>query len=366
MSRRPWGHAAISSRPWGHAASSSRPWGHGRYRVTALSSPACMPVISSQFDPPWPLRNGHLQTVLPTLLAYRSSIAYRRERLELADGDFLDFDWFTSGNGRLAILSHGLEGSSRDGTVRGMAAALHNAGWDVLAWNYRGCSEEMNRLPRLYHSGDTADLATVIEYAAEHFPILALVGLSLGGNLVLKYLGESRPHSAVVGAVTISPPVNLAATARALDQRKSNLIYLRRLIASLVRKVKAKAKDFPERIDTRHISGLHGFEDFDGRFTAPVHGFSDAMDYWTKCSSRQFLPAITVPTLILSAQDDPFLTLESFPFTEAEQSAQLYLEAPETGGHLGFLSSFIGGLTWAERRVTEFLNDAIRLYALES
>jgi predicted alpha/beta-fold hydrolase len=324
-----------------------------------------MPVICSRFDPPWPLRNAHLQTVLPILLGYRASVAYRRERLELADGDFLDLDWLTSANARLAILSHGLEGSSRDGAVRGMAAALHKAGWDVLAWNYRGCSEEMNRLPRLYHSGDTADLATVIACAAQHFPILALVGFSLGGNLALKYLGESRPHPAVAGAVAISPPVNLAATARVLDHRKSNLIYLRRLIASLVRKVKAKAKDFPERIDARHISGLHGFEDFDGRFTAPVHGFSDAMDYWTKCSSRQFLPAITVPTLILSAQDDPFLTLESFPFTEAKQSAHLYLEAPETGGHLGFLDSFNGRPTWAERRVTEFLNEAIGLYAIE-
>jgi uncharacterized protein len=339
---------------------------HDIYRASGLISPSRMPVISSQFDPPWPLRNGHLQTVLPILFAHRTSIAYRRQRLELSDGDFLDFDWLTSGNGRLAILSHGLEGSSRDGTVRGMAAALHKAGWDVLAWNYRGCSEEMNRLPRLYHSGDTGDLATVIERAAEHFPILALVGLSLGGNLVLKYLGESRPHSAVAGAVAISPPVNLAATARALDQRKSNLIYLRRLIASLVRKVKAKAKDFPERIDPRRISGLHGFEDFDGRFTAPIHGFVDAMDYWTKCSSQQFLPAITVPTLILSAQDDPFLTFESFPFKEAEHSAHLYLEAPKTGGHLGFLSSFNGGLTWAERRVIEFLNNAIRPYAVES
>jgi predicted alpha/beta-fold hydrolase len=320
-----------------------------------------MPVISSQFEPSWPLRNAHLQTVLSSLLGYRTRIAYHRERLELADGDFLDFDWLTSRNDRLAILSHGLEGSSRDGTVRGMAAALHKTGWSVLAWNYRGCSEEMNRLPRLYHSGDTADLGKVVEHAAKRFSILGLVGFSLGGNLVLKYLGESPPHPAVAAAVAISPPVNLAATAQALDKRKSNRIYLRRLIASLVRKVRAKAKHFPEQIDSRQINGLHGFEDFDGRFTAPIHGFLDAMDYWEKCSSKQFLPAITVPTLILSAQDDPFLTLESFPFTEAEQSTQLYLEAPEAGGHLGFLSSLNGEGTWAEKRTAEFLNAAIRL-----
>ena len=347
--------------------------GHGRYRrgihratrdslkwtVLGLGSPSrCMPVISSQFDPPWPLRNGHLQTILPALLKWRTSIAYHRERLELADGDFLDLDWLPSGSRRLAILSHGLEGSSRDAVMRGMAAALHRSAWDVLAWNYRGCGEEMNRLPRLYHSGETTDLATVVEHAAERFPILALVGFSLGGNLVLKYLGEAQPDVAVVAAAALSPPVNLAASARALDQRRGNRVYLRRLIASLVRKVKAKAKHFPERIDASHTRGIHGFEDFDGRFTAPVHGFRDAEDYWTKCSSQQFLPAITVPTLILSAQDDPFLTLESFPFAEAEQNARLFLEAPQTGGHLGFFDSWNGRQTWAERRVIEFLNSA--------
>jgi uncharacterized protein len=317
-----------------------------------------MPVISSQFDPPWPLRNGHLQTILPAILGWRTNVAYQRERLELDDGDFLDLDWLPSGSRRLAILSHGLEGCSRDAVMRGMAAALHRARWDVLAWNYRGCSEEMNRLPRLYHSGETTDLATVVEHAAERFPILALVGFSLGGNLVLKYLGEARPHPTVVGAVALSPPVNLAASARALDQKRANRIYLRRLIASLVRKVKAKARHFPERIDVSHARDIHGFEDFDGRFTAPVHGFRDAEDYWTKCSSRQFLPAITVPALILSAQDDPFLTSESFPYAEAEQSARLSLEVPETGGHLGFVDSWNAGQTWAEGRVIEFLTNA--------
>ena len=165
-----------------------------------------MPVISSQFDPPWPLRNGHLQTILPAILRWRTNVAYQRERLELDDGDFLDLDWLPSGGRRLGILSHGLEGSSRDAVMRGMAAALHRAGWDVLAWNYRGCSEEMNRLPRLYHSGETTDLATIIEHAAQRFPILTLVGFSLGGNLVLKYLGEARPHPAVAGPLLYRLP----------------------------------------------------------------------------------------------------------------------------------------------------------------
>ncbi|MFZ0712524.1 MAG: alpha/beta fold hydrolase [Terrimicrobiaceae bacterium] len=317
-----------------------------------------MPVISSRFNPPWPLRNGHLQTILPGILKWRTRVPYQRERLELADGDFLDLDWLPSGGRRLAILSHGLEGSSRDVTMRGMAAALHRAKWDVLAWNYRGCSGEMNRLLRLYHSGETTDLAIIVGHAAEHFATLALVGFSLGGNLVLKYLGEARPHAAVAAAVALSPPVNLAASVRALDQQRGNRLYLRRLIASVVRKVKAKARNFPERIHESQTQGIHGFADFDDRFTAPVHGFRDAADYWTKCSSQQFLPAITVPTLIVSARNDPFLTPDCFPIAEAEQNDLLFLETPETGGHLGFLDSWNGGQTWAERRVIEFLAGA--------
>ena len=318
-----------------------------------------MPIIRSQFDPPRALRNGHLQTILSAILRWRASAVYERERLELPDGDFLDLDWLTSGNDRLSILSHGLEGSSCDVTMRAMAAALHRAGWDVLAWNYRGCSGEMNRLPRLYHSGETTDLGTVVEHAAKRFPIVSLVGLSLGGNLVLKYLGESPPHAAVAAAAAISAPINLVASVRALDQRRTNRIYLRRLIASLLLKVKAKAKCFPEHINASGTRGIRGFEDFDGRFTAPVHGFRDAMDYWVKCSSQQFLSAINVPTLILSAQDDPFLSSECLPFKEAERSARLFLEAPESGGHLGFRDSLDGAQTWGELRVAKFLTNAV-------
>jgi uncharacterized protein len=313
-----------------------------------------MPVLRSQFHPPWLLRNPHLQTVL-TISRRRTRVAYERERLELPDGDFLDLDWLTAASPRVAVLSHGLEGSSREATVSGMASALHRNGWNVLAWNYRGCSGELNRLPRLYHSGETADLAFIIEHAARRFSRLALIGFSLGGNLVLKYLGEAPPHQAVACAAALSAPIDLASSVRALDQRLANRIYLRRLIASLIQKVRAKARLFPQRIDAHQARGIHGFEDFDSRFTAPVHGFRDAADYWTQCSSRQFLPAITVPTLILSAQDDPFLTLDCFPFAEAEASARIFLEAPEIGGHLGFLHSLGSAPTWAERRVVEFL-----------
>ena len=205
-----------------------------------------MPILASRFRPPPFLRNGHIQTILPVLLPRRLSIAFERERLELEDGDFLDLDWARMGGDKLAILSHGLEGCSDDGCNRGMATALHAAGWDALAWNLRGCGQEINRLPRFYHSGETGDLGAVIRFAATRYSRIALIGFSLGGNMTLKYLGEASPHPAVIGAVAISVPIDLAATARALDHRWSNRIYLRRFIKSLIAKVENKARRFPE------------------------------------------------------------------------------------------------------------------------
>ncbi|MFA7344057.1 MAG: alpha/beta fold hydrolase [Terrimicrobiaceae bacterium] len=296
-----------------------------------------MPLIESLFRPPWYLRNCHVQTILPVLGSRGVRPVFRRERLELPDGDFLDLDWIGSGHKRLAILCSGLEGNSRDAGMLRLAGSFEASGWDVLSWNYRGCSGELNRLVRSYHSGATEDLAAVVARAGGR-PV-ALVGCSIGGNLVLKYLGEAPPPENILAAAAISAPVDLASTARALDRKAGNRIYLRRLIASLSAKVRAKAAAMPGRISLDGLTGLHGFEHFDDRYTAPMHGFLGAEDYWTKCSARQFLHGITVPTLFLSARDDPFLTPESFPFSEAADNPQIALEAPDHGGHLGFLDA---------------------------
>ncbi len=314
-----------------------------------------MPVISSRFQPPRFLRNGHAQTILPVLLRRRVRLKFERERLELADGDFLDLDWARAGRGRLSILTHGLEGSSTQTYIRGLAAALVAAGWDVLAWNFRGCSGEPNRLLRAYHSGDTGDLAAVIAHAAPHYPRLALVGFSLGGNVVLKYLGEAAPHPAIVRAAAISAPVDLAACARQLDQRWSNRLYLRRFLVSLAGKIEAKARIFPGQLEARGVRRMRSFQEFDDRFTGPLHGFRDAADYWAQSSARQFLPRIAVPTLLLQPRNDPFLAPEAFPWPEAEANPHLFLEAPESGGHVGFLDLQRGLQPWSERRVVEFL-----------
>src|SRR5260370_27354335 len=279
-----------------------------------LRSVACTPILSSRFHPPAILRNGHIQTILPVLLPRRFTLAFEHERFELDDGDFLDLDWARMGGDKLAILSHGLEGRSDDGYNRGMATALQVAGWDALAWNLRGCGKEMNRLPRFYHSGETGDLGAVIRFAATEYSRIALIGFSLGGNLTLKYLGEASPHPAVIGAVAISVPIDLAASALALDQRWSNRIYLRRLIKSLIAKVETNALRFPDQGCVTGSRTIPTFQEFDDRYTAPIHGFLDAADYWKKSSARQFLDRITIPTLLLNAAMVPFLAPNAFPF----------------------------------------------------
>jgi uncharacterized protein len=316
---------------------------------------AFMPVITSRFRPPFFLREGHLQTILSALLPRRLSVIFERERLELDDGDFLDLDWLRTGRLRLAVISHGLEGSSKGSYIRGMSARLRAAGWDVLAWNFRGCSGEGNRLLRSYHSGETADLGRVIHHAAKTHSEIALIGFSLGGNITLKYLGEIPPHPSVKKAAAISVPIDLASCARALDLRPANRFYLRRFLGTLIAKMEAKALRFPREMDVSGIGSIRSFQEFDDRYTAPIHGFRDAADYWAQSSSLQFLPRISVSTLLLSARNDPFLTPESFPTAEAENNPMLFLEAPESGGHVGFLN-WAGGLKpWSEQRVAEFL-----------
>ena len=316
-----------------------------------------MPIVPSTFHPPALLRNGHLQTIMGAFVRRGRKARFVPERLELADGDFLDLRWMRIGRERLAILSHGLEGSADEGYIKGMAAALAAAGWDVLAWNFRGCGEEPNRLVRLYHSGATEDLRAVVDHAAGSYARIALIGFSLGGNLTLKYMGEAPPHDSVMSAVAVSAPVDLAASARMLDECWSNRIYLRRFIGSLVVKVEAKALHFPDQIDARGSRALRTFQEFDDRYTSRLHGFRDAADYWTQASARQFLLRITRPALLLNARNDPFLAPECFPFPEAERNRSLFLEAPKSGGHLGFLG-FAGGALrpWFEERVTQFLD----------
>ncbi len=310
-----------------------------------------MPEIPSAYRAPRLLRGGHVQTLLGALLPAGARPAFRLETLELADGDGLHLGWWRGNHRRLLILSHGLEGSMQAAYIRGLAAAAGSAGWDVLAWNYRGCGGLPNRLPRSYHSGESGDLRAVIEHAAPDYEALALVGFSLGGNLTLKYLGEAPPHPAVRAAVAVSAPVDLASSADALDERPANRLYQRRFLRSLLAKAQAKARRFPQAVG--NLDGIHTIREFDERFTAPLHGFRDADDYYARASARPLLGAIAVPALLLNALDDPLLAPPSFPHALATASPHLHLEAPEHGGHVGFLDRQLR--RWHEPRVLGFL-----------
>ncbi|MCW1915010.1 alpha/beta fold hydrolase [Luteolibacter sp. GHJ8] len=315
-----------------------------------------MPLLESAYRAPAYLPGGHLQTIHPALFRRMPFITTRRERLELPDGDFLDLDWSTQGRERLAILSHGLEADSKAPYIQGMATALQRRGWDVLAWNYRGCSGELNRLLPFYHSGASHDLHEVVLHALRVHPAarIDLVGFSLGGNMTLKYLGERAPVSPRLHrAVAFSVPCDLACSSRRLSTR-TNRVYMDRFLRSLRRKLAEKQPHFPGEIDLTGIGGVRNFRQFDDRFTAPLHGFRDAADYWARASSRPFMPRITIPALLVNAANDPFLGPGCFPREEAEASRTFHLEIPADGGHCGFS----GGPDeyWSERRAAEFLS----------
>ncbi len=291
-----------------------------------------MPLIPhSSYRPPFLFRNGHLQTIYPALARTLPPDLYQRERITTPDDDFLDLDWARAGSDRLAVLCHGLEGSSHRHYMIGMARMLSRHGWDALAWNYRGCSGEVNRKLRTYHNGTIDDLDTVIMHALTggKYRTAALVGFSLGGNLSLLYLGSkgSALDSRIRKAVTFSVPCDLAAGARELA-RLRNCIYMRDFLRSLHGKIKEKMKIMPGAISDGGYERIRSFKDFDDRYTAPIHGFRDAEDYWYQCSSGRFLSGVTVPTLIVNAVDDPFLAGGCYPVSEAEGSKYVHLELP--------------------------------------
>lgn len=312
---------------------------------------------------PWWLPGGHAQTLLPALMRSGRDPGYVRERIKLPDGDFVDLDWLTRSAPDLVILTHGLEGSSNSPYMRRMARALRrvNPGPDILAMNLRGCSGETNRSHRFYHSGETEDLRFVIEHVAQRYDRLALVGFSLGGNMILKYLGKApdRVHPRITASVAFSVPCHLASSAEVLA-RPGNRIYMFRFLRSLTAKVRDLERRHPGTIDLSGLKDMRTFAEFDHRFTAPLHGFKGADDYWTRSSSRQFLSAIRVPTLLVNARNDPFLSPECFPEMKDIGNPMVTAEYPSTGGHIGFPGSRESGMGWKETRVLLFLQSIVQ------
>lgn len=321
-----------------------------------------MPLLPvPDYSPAFPFTFGHIQTIFPTLFRKRPVMNPVRERIITADRDFLDIDWHfsrgTSPSSRLAVISHGLEGNSRMKNVLGMAAILTLDGWDVICLNFRGCSGEMNRMPRLYHSGVTDDLHTVLCHGLEKgkYRYAALLGFSMGGNQTLKYLGEApeKVPEAVKAAAVFSVPVELADSAVLMAQ-PHNRIYMNHFMRGLQQKIRSKAKMFPELYDTEGLSAIKTFAAFDDKYTGPIHGFHNAADYYRRCSAKQFLSSITIPTLLVQAADDPFLPPSCYPKDEAACSPDLFLEIPKYGGHVGFIGERYTANYWTEDRVVLF------------
>jgi predicted alpha/beta-fold hydrolase len=310
--------------------------------------------LTGDYDPPFFLAGAHLETIYPALLRRVQLVPYTRERIVTPDDDFLDLDWLQKTSERLAIISHGLEGNTSRPYVKGMAKALFENGFDVLAWNFRGCSEEMNRQLRFYHSGATDDLDTVVKHVMTNKPYkeIYLVGFSLGGNITLKYLGERKVPALIRKAVVFSVPMDLKTSCEKIS-RPANRIYSNRFLRSLKSKILIKSKVRKE-LDTSHLAGIKTLAAFDDLYTAPLHGFANAADYYDRCSSLRFVSDIDTDTLIVNTLNDPFLSPECFPAALLENHPRVKLEIPARGGHVGFTLFNKNGLYWSEQRALEF------------
>lgn len=304
------------------------------------------------------LRNGHIQTIVPSLFKKVEGVNYQRERIYTEDNDFLDLDWLKGNSNKLVVISHGLEGSSHRHYVKSCAKYFHHRGYDVLAWNYRSCSGEMNKSLRLYHHGVTDDLEAVVNHAIskKSYRNIGLIGYSMGGSTTLKYLGEggSTIPKHIVATATFSVPCNLWDSAHQLTSFE-NKFYSNRFMKKLIKKVKQKHKQFPNQVDIRGIDKIKSFAVFDERYTAPLHGFRNARHFYQTSSSDLHYNAIDRPALIVNALNDPMLGKLCYPYDVCRKHEFITLETPRCGGHVGFA---LKGkeYNWMDQRAFEFID----------
>ncbi len=318
-----------------------------------------MPILQEpDYIPPFLFRNKHVNTIYGNKMRKEAKITYSRRRIDTPDGDFIDLDFSGEKGDATFILCHGLEGHSQRKYMKGMAKILNDKKWDAVAFNYRSCSGEMNRKRKYYHAGSTYDLDTVVNYLEKDlsYKQIGIIGFSLGGNLVLKYLGEKsdKISPAVKVSVAVSSVVDMESTAQE-GARLRNFIYTQRLLKMLEQKIVDKEKLMPGFISLKNLKRIKSGIDYDEYYTAPLHGFKNAKDYWDNASALPYLKNIMIPTLIINALDDPMLGKPSYPFKEAEQNSHLYLLAPEFGGHLGFVIEPGIERYWHEERTVDFL-----------
>ncbi len=317
-----------------------------------------MPIIKSTYKPSFIFRNGFVSTVYSGLVRKIEGVIQKRERITLSDGDFLDLDWSFSKEktNKLIILLHGLEGNGQRPYMTGTAKLFNNNGVDAVCVNFRGCSGEPNLKYRSYHSGATEDLEDVINHVldSKKYTEIHLNGISLGANIILKYLGEREIIPKEIKAViAVSVPCSLQGSAKELHTFK-NILFHDRFKRYLVKRLRVKQNQFPDVLTVKDINSIKTLTDFDEIYTSKAHGFIDASDYYSKSSCLQFLPNIKIPTLIINALNDSFLSPECYPVKEAKENPNLFLEMPQYGGHAGFVDK--KNLYYNEKRALEFVN----------
>jgi predicted alpha/beta-fold hydrolase len=310
--------------------------------------------------PRW-LPGGHLQTIYPAVYMATPSVAYRRERWDTPDGDFIDVDFIDGAPDQpFVVMFHGLEGSSDSHYARAMMAHIAAIGWSGAVPHFRGCSGEMNRAPRFYHSGDAQEIDWILRRlnalraTKGHQGKFYATGVSLGGNALLRWLGESQHQAEIIdGACAISAPLDLTAAGAALS-RGFNRSYTRAFLQTLIPKCVQKIEQFPGLIDRDELLRTRDLYTFDNVVTAPLHGYRNTEDYWDRASAKHVLPDITVRTLVLNARNDPFLPHQYLP---SHASSHVTLEYLQHGGHVGFVAgSLPGHLNWLPQRIVDFLS----------
>lgn len=320
-----------------------------------------MPIIDgSDFTPVRRFRNGHYNTFIPSLFYDNPVVDYQRYRLDTPDHDFLDIDESLVGSSKAVVICHGLEGSSSSGYMLHFADYFNKKGWDVICPNYRGCSGVINQQLRMYNSGTTDDIDLVVRKTAESYQNVVLIGFSLGGNLVLKYLGEQKyniPDNVDCG-VAISAPVHLSNASQEL-LRMQNFAYQIRFLATLIKKAIAKKKQFPKEVDLSKIYKMYNLYQFDNYFTAPIYGYRDAEDYYEQNSSLPLIPHLERPALLINALDDPFLGELCYPYNEASNSDLFHFCAPKYGGHVGFAKDQ-SDRQWMKNKALDFISSVSR------
>ncbi|WP_341224632.1 alpha/beta fold hydrolase [uncultured Arcticibacterium sp.] len=297
--------------------------------------------MKTSFSPPFWQFEGHLQTIYPSFFR-KVDLPYEKERIELPDGDFLDLEWLNNDNDKLILVTHGLEGDASRHYVTGMIQKFQEQGFDGLGWNCRSCSGEMNRLPKFYHHGDAEDLRAVLEYAIKErgYKEVVLAGFSMGGSLTLRLVGEKPellPAEVKLAAVA-SVPLDLQNSVEEL-QKPLKRFYMDRFLRKLEVKIKQKSLQFPDNSFFQGNTKTNDFFEFDSRYTAPLHGYKDAFDFYAQASAKPLLGRVQVPTLIVQALNDPFLGDKCFDLGEAQSNANLNLILPKEGGHVGFMQS---------------------------